>query len=138
MPHEEDQFMKKKNIAIYLFIAVALCGLVCTQSQERPDVTAGKAQKEQQSPSVSSAAKEVKSVQSSFNAPEIEGMRLDWCLHFGRQCGKPAADRYCAAQGHSGALKWQVEEGIGKTYIIGDRKVCNARYCDGFRFILCR
>ncbi len=132
---EEEYSMTKKKIVIYLSTAIALCGLVCSQSQERPDVTAKSGQKV---PSVSSGSKVVKAVQSTFNAPEIEGMRLDWCLHFGRQCGKPAADRYCTTKGLSEAVKWQVEEGIGKTYIIGDKKVCNARYCDGFKFILCR
>lgn len=123
---------------IYTGVFIILVGLMCSQSQERPVVTAGKTEKEQNAPSVSSAAQVVKAVQSTFNAPEIEGMRLDWCLHFGRQCGKPAADRYCAAKRLSAAVKWRVEEGIGKTYIIGDKKVCNARYCDGFKFILCR
>ncbi|HQP49297.1 MAG TPA: hypothetical protein PKX12_11240 [Spirochaetota bacterium] len=130
--------MRKKSMMIYTGAFIVLVGLMCSQSQERPVGTAGKTEKEQKAPSVSSAAQVVKAVQSTFNAPEIEGMRLDWCLHFGRQCGKPAADRYCAAKGLSAAVKWRVEEGIGKTYIIGDKKVCNARYCDGFKFILCR
>ena len=26
----------------------------------------------------------------TFNNPTIGGYRLDWCLHWGTQCGKPA------------------------------------------------
>ena len=36
--------MKKKNIMIYLSTAIVLCGLVCSQSQERPDVTVKRAE----------------------------------------------------------------------------------------------
>ena len=79
----------------------------------------------------------------TFSNPTIEGRRLDWCLHWGTQCGKPAADAWCVrkmgkADGY--ARSWQQAVDIGAsspTYVIGDGKVCNQRYCDGFRSIAC-
>jgi hypothetical protein len=79
----------------------------------------------------------------TFTNPTIKGYRLDWCLHWGRQCGKPAADAWCArkmgkADGY--AKKWQQAVDIGAsspTYVIGDGAVCNQKFCDGFRSITC-
>ncbi len=79
----------------------------------------------------------------TFKNPVIKGYRLDWCLHWGRQCGKPAADAWCASKmGKAGgyAMKWEAAQDIGAlspTYVIGDGAVCNQKFCDGFRSITC-
>jgi hypothetical protein len=79
----------------------------------------------------------------TFINPTIEGYRLDWCLHWGDQCGKPAADAWCAKKmGKAGgyAKEWKEAEDIGAsspTYVMGDGKICDQESCDGFQSITC-
>jgi hypothetical protein len=79
----------------------------------------------------------------TFNKPTIKGYRLDWCLHWATQCGKPAADAWCVTKmGKAGgyAMDWKISEDIGAstpTYVIGDKTICNQSFCDGFRWIKC-
>ncbi len=79
----------------------------------------------------------------TFNNPVISGYRLDWCLHWSAQCGKPAADTWCRRKmGKAGgyALKWKEAVDIGTsspTMVMGDKKVCSQQFCDGFEWINC-
>lgn len=79
----------------------------------------------------------------TFTNPTVEDHRLDWCLHWGRNCGKPAADAWCAmtmakADGHAVAWKEAVNIGAGSaTYVMGDKRICDQRFCDGFAWIKC-
>jgi len=75
-----------------------------------------------------------------FFNPTYGGYRVDWCLHWGRDCGKPAADRFCQLMGYAGTKSWQVAPDIGNitpTYVLGDGKICNQDLCDGFAFMEC-
>ena len=72
-----------------------------------------------------------------FNKP---GFQLDWCLYYGKQCGRAAADYYCKAMGYQRAKSFAIAKDIGKqhpTFVIGDRKVCREQFCDGFAYINC-
>lgn len=79
----------------------------------------------------------------TFIKPTVNGYRLDWCLRWGTQCGKPAADAWCGtkfgkAGGH--AVAWKQAPNIGSfapTYVIRDKKVCRQQFCDGFESITC-
>ncbi len=74
--------------------------------------------------------------ESNASAP-----RLDWCLNWGQDCGKPAADRFCRDMGFSRAAAWRQDTNIGHrtpTYVIGSRRLCSQRFCDGFDYIRCR
>jgi len=79
----------------------------------------------------------------TFRNPTITGYRLDWCLHWAAQCGKPAADAWCDVKGGKAgghATNWKIAVDIGAstpTYVIGDKKVCNQQFCDGFQSITC-
>ena len=79
----------------------------------------------------------------TFRNPTIKGYRLDWCLYWAKQCGKPAADAWCdrkAGKGGGFAEKFEKAVNIGAshpTYVIAERKVCNQQYCDGFQWIRC-
>lgn len=70
--------------------------------------------------------------------------RVDWCLHWARDCGQPAADAFCRRMGGKmGAtvVSWTQEKNIGSqshTYVMGDKKVCREAFCDGFRTITCK
>lgn len=78
-----------------------------------------------------------------FKNPTIEGYRLDWCLRWGKQCGKPAANAWCSrkmgkADGY--VIKWKIDPNIGNsftTYVMADKKICNKKFCDGFKWIEC-
>ncbi|MGH1352021.1 MAG: hypothetical protein ACRBBN_14610 [Methyloligellaceae bacterium] len=77
-----------------------------------------------------------------FVKPEWKGNRLDWCLEWGRQCGKPAADAFCKQKGFSPSAKsFEIDRKIGNrspTKVISTGKVCSRPSCDGFQVIVCR
>jgi len=75
-----------------------------------------------------------------FANPAWNGHRLDNCLHWGTQCGKPAADAFCRANGFAQALSFALDAtpGRGSTRLIGSNQICNAAYCVGFQQIVCR
>jgi hypothetical protein len=72
-----------------------------------------------------------------FPNPTVNGMRVDLCLHWAQQCGKPAADAFCRLSGYGGSSAHQVVHDRPPTYVIGDKKVCNQGFCDGFSSITC-
>ena len=69
------------------------------------------------------------------------GNRLDWCLTWATDCGKPAADAFCKAKGHAqGSASFSKAVDIGdkhKTRVIGTGAVCDQKVCDGFAQITC-
>jgi hypothetical protein len=77
----------------------------------------------------------------SFVAPKIKDVRLDWCRHWARDCGKPAAELFCRQMGFSKAVRFSIDPDIGArgiaTVVFGDGKLCRAPYCSGFRIITC-
>jgi hypothetical protein len=75
-----------------------------------------------------------------FPAPSVEGRRLDLCFVWGAQCGQPAADAFCQAQGFDAASVWEPENDIGAatpTIVLTGGAVCSHPDCDGFRTITC-
>lgn len=73
--------------------------------------------------------------QEIFREPRIDGVRVDWCLHWGGECGQPAADEFCRRQGFKTALSFDVTRGVGPTLILGSGKTC--ANCDGFFYVVC-
>jgi hypothetical protein len=77
----------------------------------------------------------------TFVAPAVNGVRIDWCAHFGRDCGKPAADLFCREMQFDQAANFAIEENVGArgqpTLVFGDGALCQAPECDGFRSITC-
>jgi hypothetical protein len=75
--------------------------------------------------------------------PSVFGKRLDFCFHWGRDCGKPAADAYCRHRmnGNGVATSFVKAENIGSrrnpTWVMGDNLECRERECDGFAEIGC-
>ena len=76
-----------------------------------------------------------------FPAPEVRGVRLDWCAHFGTDCGKVAADLFCKENGFGAAKQFAIDENIGRqgiaTLVFGDGRLCQGPTCSGFRFVTC-
>ena len=77
----------------------------------------------------------------TFPNPSARGVRLDWCAHWGRDCGKPAADLFCKDAGFDGAARFTEDPNIGargiKTLVFGDGRLCTGAQCSGFRVITC-
>lgn len=82
-----------------------------------------------------------KDVLQTFNAPHIKGVRLDWCRHWGRQCGAPAAQLFCRQKGFTKTARFLIDQNLGSrgiaTLVFGDGRLCRAPNCSGFRAITC-
>lgn len=79
-------------------------------------------------------------VQSKFDEPKIGYYRLDWCRTWQTDCGRPAADAFCTVRGFPGARSFTIDQDIGlakPTKTLGDARICNQAYCDGFKTIQC-
>ncbi len=76
-----------------------------------------------------------------FIAPSVRDVRLDWCRHFGTQCGQPAADLFCREMGYQAASQFAPDPNVGArgivTLVFGDGALCRAPTCSGFRSITC-
>ena len=78
-----------------------------------------------------------------FDAPRSQGYMLDWCLRWGKmespdRCGKPVAESFCKSQGFKrsvGNKKWNDPRKPTRQIASGD--VCNAQFCDSFKYIKC-
>lgn len=73
----------------------------------------------------------------TYDRPTIDGMRVDRCLRWAEDCDQPAADAFCAANGH-----WKAEsfawEYTGPTRTLGDGLVCeDPSSCGAFSSIQC-
>jgi len=75
-----------------------------------------------------------------FANPVWKDRRLDVCLRFGADCGKPAADAFCRAKGYSDALHAvpDAEAGYASTRVISSDQICDKPFCRGFQQIICR
>jgi hypothetical protein len=76
-----------------------------------------------------------------FDQPQVKGMRLDWCLYWAQDCGEPAADAFCRIWGFEGALRYAIDQNVGRrgvvTVVLGDGRLCGAATCSGFRWVTC-
>ena len=75
----------------------------------------------------------------TFPRPRIDGMRLDWCLTWARDCGRPAANAFCERRGFEAAMDFSNEPNVGvrePTRLITGQ-ICNGDFCNGFGFIAC-
>jgi len=85
-------------------------------------------------------AADASAASKTIRKPMFNGNRLDWCLKWSTDCGKPAADAFCAAQGYQHAVAFEPDPRIGSrtpTRLIGTGATCDLAYCEGFRQITC-
>jgi hypothetical protein len=74
----------------------------------------------------------------TFVEPRYAEKRLDWCLQWSANCGKPAADFFCQYQGFKTAKAFAVDQAPGEnTLVVGSNKVCEQPGCDSFASITC-
>lgn len=78
-----------------------------------------------------------------FERPVVEhdkmdpGLPLDWCLDWGKNCGKPAADLFCRHRGYRTAVGFGKAAGAGPTKLLKTGELCRNPSCDGFSYIVC-
>ena len=78
---------------------------------------------------------------STVEKPMFNGNRLGWCANWGADCGEPAAEAWCIAQGFAGAEAFVRAPGVGDkspTRLIATGAICDSAECDGFKEITCR
>lgn len=75
-----------------------------------------------------------------FANPAWNGKRLDVCLQWGSNCGKPTADSFCKSKGFSESIysTEDTEPGYASTRLIGTNQVCDKPFCRGFQQIICK
>jgi hypothetical protein len=73
-----------------------------------------------------------------FKKPKVNTIRLDVCLELNKNCGKPAADRFCQLMGYRRSVNCVIDsEPSTPTFIIGTQTICNQRFCKAFDEIEC-
>jgi len=85
-----------------------------------------------------SSAIDAIALEGRFDRPTYKGgpARLDVCQHFGKECGKPAADDFCRIMGYERANKFESEH-ASPTRVIVFGQECNGPGCVAFKFIVC-
>jgi hypothetical protein len=75
-----------------------------------------------------------------FANPTWNEYRLDACLRWGAECGKPAADAFCRKKGFSESFYSVLdpERGRSHTRLIGTNQICDKDICVGFQMIICK
>jgi hypothetical protein len=74
--------------------------------------------------------------EKTFEKPMQGKERLDWCLNWADQCGGPAANAWCVAQGYKRAANYNEAHDIPPTRLITGG-LCVEQFCDSFSFITC-
>lgn len=80
-------------------------------------------------------------VTKTFTNPKVNGMRVDWCYKWAKDCGGVAAKYFCKVKGYGAVKTWGLAENIGtytNTLVLGTGQVCKGKFCDGFSFITCK
>lgn len=79
-----------------------------------------------------------KRVTKIYKKPKVGNVRLDCCLKLNKDCGKPAADRYCQSMGFRQSVSCKIDpHRCAPTFIIGTQTVCSQPFCKGFDEIEC-
>jgi hypothetical protein len=86
------------------------------------------------------AAMAVQPASRTFENPVVGNERLDFCLHWGTECGQPAADAFCRSQNYARASNFTIASDVGAqtpTRVIGDNAVCSDPGCDAIATVIC-
>jgi len=77
-----------------------------------------------------------------FDKPTLDvagsgARRLDWCRVSSNQCGRAAADMFCATKRFRRASRFEAEGNVGETVTIESGEPCSGPACVGFATIRC-
>jgi tetratricopeptide (TPR) repeat protein len=77
-----------------------------------------------------------------FDKPMVGSVPMDGCLHWAKDCGKPAADHFCRINHFAEATGWDVDVPVKQSRVITSGKVCetgvNWPRCGAFTYIVCQ
>jgi hypothetical protein len=75
-----------------------------------------------------------------FVNPVWKDQRLDACVQWATNCGKPAADAFCKSKGFSESFEAELDAqpGYAPTRLIGTDQICKESFCTGFQQIICK
>lgn len=77
---------------------------------------------------------------SEFIEPRFEGLRVDRCLSWAKDCDEPAAYNWCLGKGYAKAVYWELDHNVGSrepTKMLSSKQICNKSVCDAFKTIVC-
>ena len=77
---------------------------------------------------------------STVRDPIIQNRPVDFCLVPAKQCGMPAASRYCQMMRLGSAVTFESVQSSVPTIILGTNELCSTRrfdHCDRFSRIVC-
>lgn len=85
----------------------------------------------------SAGAKDV--IPQAFSPPVVHNMQVDYCLTFGKNCGQPAADKFCQKQGFQYAAKFSKDNSPAlPTLVLGSGAWCKTPgQCASFTSVTC-
>jgi hypothetical protein len=69
--------------------------------------------------------------------PKVDGVALDLCRTFGNECGAPAADAWCQANGFLISTGHEVGQDTPPTKVIGSGEKCEDPSCDRIVSVTC-
>lgn len=72
----------------------------------------------------------------AFRPPHVSGVAVDHCAVWANNCGWGGAHQLCQTQGYPAARSYQLNR-PGRTYVLGDRRVCDGAGCVGFSEVVC-
>jgi len=75
--------------------------------------------------------------QPRAGAQDGNGLRIDWCHGWARDCGKPSADAFCRSQGYTSATSFERVITGSYTWIAGDQQVCVSAACGVIADVTC-
>jgi len=116
----------KKTVQVAIVLSLLLSCLAFSKSTEQPGTTA--------MPPSYGPGTEI------FHNPTYRGNAVDKCLYSrgDRQCGKPAADRYCELNGYRESISYDLRERAGNTFLLGSETSCRGSSCDALRAVACK
>ncbi len=80
-------------------------------------------------------------VTTEFNDPRVavgtEMLALDICREWGNDCGKPAADAWCASKNAGVAAKFNTAQNSPPTAVLGSHQICRDATCDRITWVQC-
>lgn len=71
-----------------------------------------------------------------FQPALANGMTVDNCETWSKNCGEPGAHAYCRSQGYGRALQWEFNR-PGRTWVLGSNRACEGEFCVGFTYVVC-
>lgn len=79
---------------------------------------------------------------TTYNHPKYysNGLPIDYCLYPAKQCGQPAADKFCKDMNAGSAISFKAGRVSSGTYIQGNGTTCDTTkydHCDALTQIVC-